>query len=588
MKGDLKWKIPVIVVIVLLCAWFLQPTTDFKVTTQTIENLQQTDIPEEVLTKLSTLEGKDFSSKNDFVSALENQEIEQTHIATLAEQASVQRGPINLGLDLQGGVHLVLEVEAEEYVKAEMLRLEGLLGTELKKKGLLFDSMSVQDDNTLKITAATPEQLKKISEYIAEQVTSLEKKGTLPSDGTVLTLKFKDDIADRWRANAIDQALLTIRNRVDEYGLTEPVIQRQGRNRIIVELAGEKDPQRAVKLLQVTAQLRFQLVKGFAATKEELLAQHNNQIPEEYEILPGAVKEDGSGGGFYLVEKEAKVTGANLKDARVSKDEMGLPAVSFELDRDGAKSFAVISEQNIGKALAIVLDGTVQTAPTFRTRIPTGQGQITGLDDYEEAEDTSIVLRAGALPAPVNILENISVGPTLGEDSIRAGRQAILIGAVIVMIFMLIYYKASGLIADVALLFNFLFIMGGLASFKLFGGSGATLTLPGLAGIALTVGMAVDANVLIFERIKEELRIGKTLRSAVENGFSRAYLTIMDANLTTLIAAVVLFQFGTGPVKGFAVTLSIGILSTLFTALFLSKVLFDLILQSGKVKQLSI
>jgi preprotein translocase subunit SecD len=401
-------------------------------------------------------------------------------------------------------------------------------------------------------------------------------------------LKFKDDIANRWKENAIDQALLTIRNRVDEFGLTEPVIQRQGKNRIIVELAGEKDPQRAVKIIGKTAELRFQLVKGFAPTKEELLAQHNNQIPDKYEILPGAIKEDGSGGRFYLVEKEAKVTGANLKDARVSNDEMGLPAVSFELDRDGAKSFAVISEQNIGNALAIVLDGTVQTAPVFRSRIPSGQGQITGLDDYKEAEDTSIVLRAGALPAPVNILENISVGPTLGEDSIRAGRQAILIGGIIVMIFMLVYYKVAGVIADVALLFNLFFILGGLASFKLLGGSSATLTLPGLAGIALTVGMAVDANVLIFERIKEEMRIGKTLRSAIDNGFSRAYLTIMDANLTTLIAAVVLLQFGTGPVKGFAVTLSIGIVFTLITSLFLSKVFFDLIMQHGKIKHLSI
>jgi preprotein translocase subunit SecD len=242
----------------------------------------------------------------------------------------------------------------------------------------------------------------------------------------------------------------------------------------------------------------------------------------------------------------------------------------------------VISEQNIGNSLAIVLDRTVQTAPVFRSRIPDGQGQITGIGSYDEANDTAIVLRAGALPAPVKILSNNLVGPTLGEDSITAGRNAILFGGILVVLFMIVYYKASGLIADIALMFNLLFIMGILAYFK------ATLTLPGLAGIALTVGMAVDANVLIFERIKEELRRGKTLRSAVQNGFTRAHLTILDANLTTLLAAIVLFQFGTGAIKGFAVTLSIGILSTLFTALILSKVFFDVVLQSGKVKRLSI
>ena len=414
-----------------------------------------------------------------------------------------------------------------------------------------------------------------------EEFPNLEQKA-LANAGKSVTYSLQEDLVTHWKDNAIRQALITIRNRVDEFGLTEPVIQRQGKNRIIVELAGERDPQRAIDLIGRTAELRFQLVKDYAAAKDELLKRYDGSAPAGYEILPGAPDATSSGSfGAYLVEKEAKVTGADLKDARISKDEMNMPAVSFEFDRNGAKRFGSLTEANIGNALAIVLDGTVQSAPVIRSRI-TDRGQITGNFTTEEANDLAIVLRAGALPAPVKILENISVGPTLGEDSITAGKRAIMIGGALVIVFMVLYYKVSGLVADLALLFNLLFIMGTLAYF------GATLTLPGLAGMALTVGMAVDANVLIFERVKEELRRGKTVRSAFENGFKRANLTILDANLTTLIAAIVLFQFGTGAIKGFAVTLSIGILSTLFTALVVSKVIFDLLFQSGKVKHISI
>lgn len=497
---------------------------------------------------------------------------------------------INLGLDLQGGVHLVLEVWTEKFIEKELVRSKEGLSRDLEKEGIKVDAMVVETDarsiesaNTLKITAPTLEELIKIDNYIAEKYAeTFKKKESLPADMTLI-IGFQDDIVERLRSSTIDQALITIRNRVDEFGLTEPVIQRQGKRRIIVELAGEKDPQRAVKVIGKTAELRFQLVKDLAKTKEALLDRYDDIVPEGYELLPATPEDIAKGRpGAYLVEKEATVTGADLKDARVTRGEgLEMYVVSFEFDRDGSRRFAKLTEDNIGKQLAIVLDKTIQSAPVIKTRIP-GTGQITGDFPLEEAQDLALVLRAGALPAPVKILENISVGPTLGEDSIRAGKNAILIGGIIVVIFMIIYYKVSGVIADLALLFNLLFIMGVLASAK------ATLTLPGLAGIALTVGMAVDANVLIFERIKEELRLGKTLRSAVENGFSRAYLTILDANLTTLIAAAVLFQFGTGPIKGFAVTLSVGILSTLFTVLVLSKVIFDLFLQGVKVKQLSI
>lgn len=580
MKGDLKWKIPAIVILMLLCGWFLLPSTVYQITNKTVEEL--TDVSDTDVTKLDNLGNTEFDSKKELIAALEQEGISSSAIPTIITQTATRKSPIVLGLDLQGGVHLVLEVQADAYVTTELTRLKGILSEELEKKSMAFQSIVVEDDNIMRITTAAAGERQVIEDFISAELTSLEKKGVQLTD-TVLNVGFAADVAERWKESAIEQALLTIRNRVDEFGLTEPIIQRQGQNRIIVELAGEKDPQRAVRVIGKTAALRFQLVKDFALTQESLLSNYNNTIPEGYEVLPGGEKEDSTEArGFYLVEKEAKVTGANLEDARVSNDELGMPAVSFELDRDGARSFAVISEENIGNALAIVLDGTVQTAPVFRSRIPGGEGQITGIGSFEEATDTAIVLRAGALPAPVKILQNTLVGPTLGEDSIRAGRNAILIGGIVVVCFMLVWYKASGVVADVALLFNLFFVLGVLAYFK------ATLTLPGLAAIALTVGMAVDANVLIFERIKEEMRRGKTLRSAVENGFSRANLTILDANLTTLIAAVVLFQFGTGPIKGFAVTLSIGILSTLFTALILSKVLFDLILQSGKVKRLSI
>jgi len=582
LKDDLKWKIPLICVFILLSVWYLLPSEIFKLSEQSFEELRKEGVPADILDKLNDLKNKEYTSKKEFLADLEKNSIEKDHISLIVKHASERKGAINLGLDLQGGVHLVLEVQAETFVKNELVRVKDALSRELKKERITFDSLSVESANVLKITAPTPEDLTKIDEYIAREFDILEKKGMLPT-GTTLTAGFQDDVVERWHNSAIDQALMTIRNRIDEFGLTEPIIQRQGKKRIIVELAGEKDPQRAVRVIGRTAELRFQLVKDAAATEQELLDKYDSNILEGYEILQATEEEISQGRpGYYLVEKEAKVTGADLQDARVTRGEgLEMYVVSFEFDRDGSRRFAKVTEENIGKPLAIVLDNTVQSAPQIKTRI-SGRGQITGDFPLEEAEDLALVLRAGALPAPVDILENISVGPTLGEDSIEAGRRAIIIGGVIVVIFMLIYYKVSGVIADFALLFNLLFVMGILASLN------ATLTLPGLAGIALTVGMAVDANVLIFERIKEELRLGKTLRSAVEKGFSRARLTIFDANITTLIAAIVLFQFGTGPVKGFAVTLSIGIISTLFTALILSKVIFDLFLHSAKVKQLSI
>jgi preprotein translocase subunit SecD len=581
-KGNFKWKIPLICLVIAFAGWHIYPATNFKLTDQSLEKLRQEGIQPDILTKLNELKDITYRSKQEFVADLENKAIETASIPLIVKHASVWKFPINLGLDLQGGLHLVLEVQTEEVVARELVRTKDGLIQDLRKEHIGYTALTVEAANTLKITAPTPEDLTKINAYIATELPNLEKKKTLTTGPTTLLVGFRDDVVKHWKDTAVKQSLTTISNRVNELGLTEPVIQQQGEKRIIVELAGEKDPQRAIDLIGRTAELRFQLVKDMAATKEELLNRNKGKIPEGYEILLAAPNaKSGGGPRVYLVEKEAKVTGADLRDARVSRDEMGAPAVSFEFDRDGARRFGILTEQNIGTQLAIILDKTVQSAPVIRSKI-TDRGQITGNFTSAEANDLAIVLRAGALPAAVKILENITVGPSLGEDSIRAGKHATLLGSLLVVIFMILYYKGSGIIADIGLMFNGFFILGTLAYFK------ATLTLPGLAGIALTIGMAVDSNILIFERIKEELRVGKTLRSGIENGFSRALLTIVDSNLTTLMAGIILFQFGTGPVKGFAVTLSIGILSTLFTAVMLSKVIFDLLLQIGRVKRLSI
>lgn len=490
---------------------------------------------------------------------------------------------INLGLDLQGGIHLALEVDTEKAVQNEVVRAKDFLEKELKKNKIKYQSMSVSTEHDLVIQLTDPGSESGVMKIIRDNFSSLEKKGS-SSDNNKLILALNSGNIQAIRENAVQQSLRTIRNRVDETGVKEPIIQREGDKRIIVELAGISDPERAKALVGRTAELRFQLVRDTATAREELLQRHGGKAPEGTEILPqassakiGEQKPD----RYYLLEKEAKVTGADLKDARTSRDEFNAAAVSFELDRDGSRKFGELTEANIDKPLAIVLDNKVQSAPTIRSKI-TDSGQITGSFTIEEASDLAIVLRAGALPAPVKVLEDRSVGPSLGQDSIRLGIQASIIGAILVVIFMILYYKLSGVIANIALAINISLLLGALAAF------GATLTLPGIAGIALTIGMAVDANILIFERIREELDLGKTVRSAVENGFSRAFVTIIDANLTTLLSGLILFQFGTGPVKGFAVTLSIGILTTLLTAIMATKVMFDLMLGGRNVKTLSI
>ncbi|MEA3507030.1 MAG: protein translocase subunit SecD [Elusimicrobiota bacterium] len=370
---------------------------------------------------------------------------------------------------------------------------------------------------------------------------------------------------------AMNRALEIIRNRVDQFGVSEPLIARQGVNWIIVQLPGIADVERALDLIGQTALLEFKLVADQPVGDEE-------DIPEGYEILPGRQERE-----RYLVKEEAELTGAALKNAEVKVGgDFGRPRISFTMKKDAAQEFQEITELNVNRRLAIVLDGVVQSAPNIRERIPNGQGIIEGNFTMESARDLAIVLRAGALPAPVTIIEKGIVGPKLGQDSIVSGLKAMGIGLALIMLFMVAYYKKSGIIAVIALLLNIIILLGAMAYFQF------TLTLPGIAGIILIIGMAVDANVLIFDRIMEETDKGKTPRVAIDAGYKKATTTILDANITTLIAVMFLFQFGTGPVKGFAVTLFIGIVVSMFTAIIVAKTIFDMITSERQIKELSI
>ena len=366
-------------------------------------------------------------------------------------------------------------------------------------------------------------------------------------------------------------ALEVVRNRIDQFGVREPLIQRQGADHIVVQLPGVTDRDRALKLLGQTAMLEFQLVSENSRLIQQAL---DDSAPSGFKLA-----EDETGTPL-LLDAEGTLTGSILSDAWVDAGELGLPVVSFRMNKEGAKAFGRLTGANIGKRLAIVLDGTVQSAPTIQSRI-TDAGQISGRFTREEANDLAIVLRAGALPAPIVIEEERTVGPSLGKDSIHAGLLAISFGGVLVVLFMLVYYRLAGVVAVGALTLNVLLILGGLGYFQ------ATLTLPGIAGMILTLGMAVDANVLIYERMREELRAGRPLSLAVGAGYDKAFSAIFDSNLTTVIAALFLYWFGTGPIRGFATTLSIGIIASMFTAIFVTRIVFDLLLGSGRLTRLS-
>ncbi|PIX76940.1 MAG: protein translocase subunit SecD [bacterium (Candidatus Ratteibacteria) CG_4_10_14_3_um_filter_41_18] len=418
------------------------------------------------------------------------------------------------------------------------------------------------------------------------QVSPLSKKIKLGLDllgGMQLMLQVeKTNLEEKAVTDSTDRALEIIRNRIDALGVTEPVIQKAGEDCILIQLPGIKDPERAIEIIGKTALLEFKLVDDDNKLLDQALS---GNVPEGYEVAY-LVRKDERGirqqGPALLLKKEAELNGSGLKDAYIGIDSNGFPEVRLEFNREGAKKFARVTGTNIEKRLAIVLDGRVQSAPVIKDCISGGKAQITGRFTMDEAKDLAIVLRAGALPAKLSIIQKRIVGPSLGRDSIRKGATSAFLGTILVLLFMVIYYAGSGMIANFALFINILIIFAVLAFFK------ATLTLPGIAGIALTIGMAVDANVLIFERIREELKIRKTIRSSIDAGYERALVTIVDSNLTTVIAAFILFLFGTGSIKGFGLTLTVGILANIFTAVFVTKLLFDFICSQYKMERISI
>ena len=490
---------------------------------------------------------------------------------------------INLGLDLQGGMHLVLEVETDKAVDGTIERTAQELKERSRRAKIRRASIEKLDGPRIQVRVQGADNIEAFETLLDEEFRNLRiEDRARENDRLSLVLDLPDQETGRIKELAVGQALETIRNRIDQFGVSEPDIRRQGERRLLIQLPGVKDTERAKELIGRTAQLEFKLVDERLPARTALKEgpPPGTQILYQVTVDPDTRRKIEEP---YLVKKRTMLTGAYLTDARVRFDQDDRSYyVAIDFDRKGARIFERVTGENIRKRLAIVLDDKVHSAPVIQDRIPGGQAVITGNFSAEEAEDLAIVLRAGALPAPVVILEERTVGPSLGKDSIDKGLVSMIVGGVLVVIFMIIYYKGAGLLADIALVMNIILMGAGLAAFQ------ATLTLPGIAGFILTIGMAVDANVIIFERIREELRIGKPPRAAVDAGYDRATLTILDANVTTLIAALVLFQFGTGPVKGFAVTLSLGVIASMFTALVFTRTVFDFILSGKKVAKISI
>ncbi len=488
---------------------------------------------------------------------------------------------IHLGLDLQGGMYLLLTVESEKAVESYVEQIKNNLKDELREKGVPVGKLDREKTDRIVLEFSGAKE--KVDNLLTQRFTMLRELSSSGDGGiwkTQLVLDSKE--IDYVRKRAIDQALEIIRNRIDQFGVSEPEITLQGTDQILVQLPGIRDPQRAINLIGQTALLEFKLVDDEGNIEDALKGNipPGDVVLYEKSVDPqtGAVRKIP-----FLLKEKTMMIGEFIKDARVALDsQFHEPYVAMEFTDIGAKLFEQITAANVKKRLAIILDNNVYSAPVIQERIGGGRAQITGRFDTKEASDLAIVLRSGALPAPVKILEQRTVGPSLGQDSIHQGIVSTLISAGLVVLFMIFYYRVSGVIADIALILNIIITLAVLALFR------ATLTLPGIAGLVLSVGMAVDANILIHERIKEELRFGKTVRAAIDQGYHRAFSAIIDSNLTTLIAGVLLYQFGTGPVKGFAVTLSIGILANIFTAVYITRVVFDFVTLRTGVKKLSI
>lgn len=522
-----------------------------------------------------------------------------------------------LGLDIQGGLHLVMGVDTDGVIAEKTSRLAKSLVGELNDKKIGYESIKPEDaDKTrLEVRLKSPEDFKSLENYINEFYPATLQ--ILETDGARVVLRYYDNVIREYKKQVIGQAIEVIRNRIDEFGVAEPNISAQGENRILVQLPGIKDAQRAKELINRTARLDFRIVNteldpeklgklitdaetagnyalgkdnlGYSAYVKRLNQDLVGKIPENTVVVfqkPDSAVNLEAGKIPYVVSKDTDLGGNELEDANVRPGEYGEPEVIFSFNPDGRRKFSEITEKNVNKQMAIVLDEVVQSAPVIQGKIASATARITlGGRDYQEtmneANFIATALRAGALPAALEQLEERTVGPSLGSDAIEKGKKATIIGSILVFLFMLIYYRGIGLIANFALGLNILFLIAVLTSL------GATLTLPGVAGIALTVGMAVDANIIIFERIKEELRKGAGVKAAIKDGYGNALSAILDSNITTIATAVILMYYGTGPVRGFAVSLTIGLVTSMFTAIFVCRLIMDILVDWFKVQSIA-
>jgi preprotein translocase subunit SecD len=480
---------------------------------------------------------------------------------------------IALGLDLRGGSHLVMQVETDKAVEAAVDNIIADLQTTAASQGISVQFGRTGQDITAKFDEALEDKVETfVKKTYAVLVLKDRSKGQL-------VYGLQPARANEMKEDAVRQAKERTERRINKFGVAEPNVYKQGMDQLVIQLPGIKNPQEAISFMKTAGRLEFKLVD----TESDMTKALAGKVPEGREILYSeGVGETGKViRQPYLLFTQTLLTGDRLKEAKVSIDEYGKPAISITFDGDGARVFERITGENVGKQLAIVLDGVVHSAPRIKDRISGGSAQITGNFTHDEAAKLAIVLRE-SLPAPMKVVQNVTIGPSLGQDSINKGVRAALIGGLIVVVFMVVYYGFSGLIADYAIILNMVLLLGAMAFLN------ATLTLPGIAGIILTIGMGVDSNVLMFERIREELRAGKPPRPAIDSGYDKAFMTILDSHVTTLITAAMLFMFGTGPIKGFAVSLSLGIIINLYSALVGTKVIFDIINAKWKLEKLSI
>jgi preprotein translocase subunit SecD len=486
---------------------------------------------------------------------------------------------IKLGLDLKGGMHLVLRVSTDDALRATVSDAVSLASSELTRAGMPTAKVASSGVSTFSIEGIEPARMKDARGTLRDFFRSTE--WSVSENTASFTLALTDPYKRQLKEQTVQESIRTLERRVNVLGVAEPVITAHGNtgDQILVQLPGVADVEQAKRMIQTTAQLSLKLVENEAVTREMLLPPGQTEPAPNLEIVTGTEQGNRT---FYLVQKEAVITGRDLKNARPSVNgENGLPDIQFSLTPTGAQKFGLATGNNVGRRLAVILDGTVESAPVINSRI-TDQGVIQGTFSQAQADELAKVLRAGALPATLTYLQQQTVGASLGRDSIRSGVIASAAGMSFITLFMLFYYRMAGVNAVVALLANLLILLGAMAYF------GATLTLPGIAGIILTVGIGVDTNVLVFERIREELRLGKTVKTAISNGFDRVWITILDTHATALIAAAFLFQFGTGAVRGFAVTLVWGLTANVFASYFVSKFLFEWVLGDRKVETLSI